>query len=52
MNPLLWTIATTTDKERAELSRFTWLDDGSGIYRLRVLGVLNGLFGVTLERRD
>lgn len=34
------TVATTRDKARAERSRFMWLPDGDGRYRLRVIGVL------------
>lgn len=62
------TIATTTNRDRAEHSRFTWgYADGTDVrnrfpgivrppkpqvYRLTLLGVLNGLFHVTLYIED
>lgn len=47
---LFTTVTTTRSRQRAMESRFSWLDDGSGIYRLRVLGILNGLFGTVIHR--
>ena len=34
------TLCTTHDRARAERSRWRWLDDGTGVYRLRVRGLL------------
>lgn len=33
-------LAVTSDRARARRSRWRWLDDGSGIYRLRLRGLL------------
>lgn len=47
------TLATTTDRGRAERSRLTWgADQPDGPYRLRPLGVLNGLLGLVVWVED
>jgi hypothetical protein len=37
------------NQEKAKQSRFHYRAMGVGRYQLRVLGVLHGLFGLTLE---
>lgn len=48
---LLLELARSTDRARIVQSRLVWLDDGSGVFRLRILGVINGLLpaGVQLH---
>lgn len=43
-------LAETSNKEYAMRSRLTWLADSpNGPYRLTLLGLLNGLFGLVLQ---
>lgn len=48
---LTWPLATTRDRSRAEDSRWTWRDAGTGVYTLSPLGILHTLTGLTVRVR-
>lgn len=42
----------TTDRGKAEASRFMWREEQEGVYVLSALGILHATIGLTLEVRE
>lgn len=46
------TLRRSRDRQVVARSLWTWDDDGTGVYRLTVLGILHTLTGLTVDRVD
>lgn len=48
----LITIYRTNNKARAQKSKYEYRQVSEGVYDLRIIGLLHGLFGITLELKE